>query len=53
MDDAIREAIRFVGSEIKLDPTADKLELITKASLKYDLTPLQTEFLTNKILSQT
>lgn len=52
MDDAIREAIRYVGTEIKLRPDSNKLELVTEASLKYDLNPLQTEFLTNKILSE-
>ena len=50
MDDNINEAIKFVGGELKLNPDADKLKLINEASLKFDLNPMQTEFLTNKIL---
>lgn len=51
MDDAIAKAVRYVGSELKENPSADKSKLINEAAQKFDLTPLQEEFLTNKILS--
>ncbi len=44
----IEEAIRFISMELKNNPEADKAQLIEKASQKYDLNPLQTEFLLNK-----
>jgi hypothetical protein len=44
----IEEAIRFISMELKENPEADKTQLIEKASQKYDLNPLQTEFLLNK-----
>ncbi len=50
MDDSIREAVRFIGVELKNNPDLDKVKLINKAAQKYDLNPMQTEFLTNKYI---
>ena len=50
MDDSIREAVRFIGTELKVNPELDKVALINQAAQKYDLNPMQTEFLTNKFL---
>ncbi len=51
MEDAIREALRFVGVELRENPSADRLKLIDEAAQKFDLNPMQTEFLTDKISS--
>lgn len=50
MDDSIREAVRFIGTELKSNPDLDKVKLVNQAAQKYDLNPMQTEFLTNKII---
>jgi hypothetical protein len=46
----LEEAVRFISMELKDDPEADKTQLIEKASQKFDLNPLQTEFLLNKYI---
>ncbi|MDR3238151.1 MAG: hypothetical protein LBT84_06585 [Spirochaetia bacterium] len=51
MDDSIKKAVEFIGLELKGNPQADKLKLINEASQKFDLNPLQAEFLTNKFLA--
>ncbi len=50
MDKGLEDAFRFIDAEIKADPGADKARLIELACQKFDLTPLQGEFLTNKLL---
>ena len=50
MNDTIREAVRFIGSELKENPDADKLKLIEVAAQKFDLNPMQTDFLTQKFI---
>jgi len=50
MDDSIREAVRFIGTELKNNPDLDKIKLINQAAQKYDLNPMQTEFLNNKFV---
>ncbi len=52
MDDSIREAVKFIGGELKNNPGLDKIKLIDEASRKFDLNPMQTEFLTNKFVLQ-
>jgi hypothetical protein len=44
----MEEAVRFISLELKDNPSADKIKLIEKASLMFDLNPLQTDFLMNK-----
>ena len=51
MDDSIKNAVEFIGLQLKDFPDADKLKLIDEASQKFDLNPLQTDFLVNKFLS--
>ncbi|MCL2026315.1 MAG: hypothetical protein FWG92_05880 [Leptospirales bacterium] len=46
----IKKAVEFIGLELKNAPDTCKLKLIEEASQKFDLDPLQTEFLTNKLL---
>lgn len=50
MDDSISKAVQYVGMILKENPSADKAKLIDEAAQKFDLNPLQTDFLTNKIL---
>ncbi|MCL1911794.1 MAG: hypothetical protein FWG13_06285 [Leptospirales bacterium] len=50
MDDSIKKAVEFIGLELKNAPDINKLKLIDEAAQKFDLNPLQTEFLTNKFL---
>jgi hypothetical protein len=44
----LEEAVRFIALELKDNPDANKAQLIERASQKFDLNPLQTEFLLNK-----
>lgn len=44
----LEEAIRYISGELNLDPNKDKAKLIDEASQKFDLNPLQTEFLLDK-----
>jgi len=48
MDSSMENAIRFISGELVANPEADKNALIDEASRKYDLNPMQTEFLVNK-----
>ncbi len=50
MDTSMENAIRFISLELKDNPAADRSRLIEAASQKYDLTPMQTEFLINKYI---
>ncbi len=52
MDDSIREAVKFIGLELKSNPDLDRVKLVNEAAQKYDLNPMQTEFLTNKFILQ-
>ena len=51
MDDSIRDAMKFISECLKEDPNQDRLKLIDEAGKRFDLNPLQEEFLTNKFLS--
>jgi len=50
MDDTMEKAIKYISDVLKDNPDADKLELVEETSRKFNLNPLQTEFLTNKIV---
>jgi hypothetical protein len=50
MDKSIEDAFRFIGTELKENPDADRMRIIELASQKFDLTPVQTEFLINKFI---
>ncbi len=49
-DNAIQEAVKYIGLELRDHPETDKAKLIEEASRRFDLNPLQTEFLINKFL---
>ena len=50
MDSSMENAIRFISAELQDRPDADRKKIINEASIKYDLNPLQTEFLINKYI---
>ena len=47
---SLEEAIRFISLELQGNPDADKSKIIEIASQKFDLNPLQTDFLLNKFV---
>lgn len=48
----MEDALRFIDSQLKVDPKVDLAKVIDEASRKFDLNPMQTEFLTNKFIMQ-
>ncbi|HOK02133.1 MAG TPA: hypothetical protein PKX79_04870 [Spirochaetota bacterium] len=50
MDDSMEKAIRFISEELKENPSADRLKLIERAGREFNLSPIQTEFLTEKFV---
>ena len=50
MDDSLKDAIKYLSSLIKKNQDLDMLDLIEDAAKKFDLNPLQCEFLINKYL---
>lgn len=52
MSKVMEDAYRFIGTELKLNPGAELSKLIEEAAQKFDLTPMQTEFLINKYILQ-
>jgi len=50
MDSSLENAMRHISAELKVNPGSNKMKLIEEACQKYDLDPMQQEFLTNKIL---
>ena len=51
VDDSIREAMKFISENLRDNPGIDRLKLIDEASKKFDLNPMQQEFLTSKFIS--
>ena len=50
MDDSMEKALRYISEELKDHPEADKMKLVEKVSREFNLTPIQTEFLTDKYI---
>jgi hypothetical protein len=48
MDKSMEDVIRYISGELRDNPKADRSKLIDEASQRFDLTPMQTEFLINK-----
>ncbi len=42
---AIKAAVRWIDDQLREDPTADRLTLVDQASRRFDLTPLDADFL--------
>lgn len=41
----IRQAIKWIDDQLRDDPTADRTTLVDEASRRFDLTPLDADFL--------
>jgi hypothetical protein len=41
----IKQAIKWIDEQIQDNPDADRVKLVDEASRRYDLTPLDTDFL--------
>jgi hypothetical protein len=52
MDETIKNAIKYISEILKETPDIDKLKLIDETSKRFDLNPMQTEFLTNKLVNE-
>jgi hypothetical protein len=42
---AIKQAIRWLDEQLREQPSADRLTLVDEASRRFDLTPLDADFL--------
>jgi len=45
--DGIRQAMKWLSERRVEDPSTPRMKLIEEAALQFDLTPLETEFLTS------
>jgi hypothetical protein len=41
----IKQAVKWIEAELQANPKADRLTLVDQASRRFDLTPLDTDFL--------
>ena len=48
MDESLKNAVKYMSDQLKDDPGIDRNTLIDDESKKFDLNPMQTEFLINK-----
>ena len=47
--DKIRNAVKWIGQERKADPRKSTKALIEEAGMKYNLSPVEMEFLTRQL----
>lgn len=52
MSDEIKDALKYISQELLRNPDTDINKLIESASLKFDLNPLQADFLINKFIKE-
>ena len=45
--ESLRRAVQWISEELKLDENQSKMKLLNEATLKFDLTPKDGEFLYN------
>ncbi len=43
----LRKAVKWIAENLESDPAQPRSKLIAEAALRFDLSPLDTEFLTN------
>jgi len=41
----IKQAVKWIDEQLREDPAADRIKLVDEASRRFDLTPLDTDFL--------
>ena len=50
MDDTMERTIQYISDRLLEEPSINKSELIEETSNKFDLTPIQEDFLINKFI---
>ncbi len=45
----IKQAVKWIDEQLRDNPKADRLKLVDEASRRFDLTPLDTDFLIRHI----
>jgi hypothetical protein len=50
MNKSMEDVIRYISAELQANPSINKAKLIQEACGKFDLDPMQEEFLINKYL---
>lgn len=50
MEESLKNAVKYMSEKLKDNPDEDRSVLVEDASRKYDLNPMQTEFLINKFV---
>lgn len=45
--EALRRAVKWISEELKIDENQNKMKLVNEATLKFDLSPSEGEFLFN------
>ncbi len=51
--EAIRKAVQWISEERKFDPTATPSRLVEQAAVKFDLNPMEVEYLTRFVKGET
>lgn len=41
----IKQAVQWIDDQLRDNPTADRVKLVDEASMRFDLTPLDADFL--------
>ncbi len=50
MDESLKNAVKYMSEQLRDNPDIDRNTLIDEVSRKFDLNPMQTEFLINKFV---
>ncbi len=51
--ESIRKAVKWISEERKLNPAANPGQLVDKAAVKFDLNPMEVEYLTKFVKGET
>ena len=51
--EAIRKAVKWISEERKFDPAVNPGQLVEKAAVKFDLNPMEVEYLTKFVKGET
>lgn len=49
----IKQAVKWIDEQLRDNPNADRLKLVDEASRRFDLTPLDTDFLIRHLAERT
>jgi len=45
----IKQAVKWIDEQLRDEPTADRLRLVDEAARRFDLSPLETDFLLRQL----